>query len=315
MNAVVIVPDGAPEDEWLDGRAGGVTASEIHAIAHGSRKTWRRILDDKLNGSTFHGNEHTRRGHEWEPRILAEVQDLPGVVSVTASSALFGNIGNPKHRATPDALGVDAGATQFGIEVKHHADNWTSTTIPPEHMDQMLWGMHVLGLDLWLYAWAVDGEDGIEHRWVERDEDRIAYLVRQADAFIEWRASGAPELDEIPEEVDDDLAVYSREQRIESAAKKAKEAAGTRLKTWAATQPTDGPMRRGGTRAALYFEPKPATRVLDEKAWEAAEPASYAEFVAARTALEQQAAAATVLYGVDKVPAPTFRVTPNGASA
>jgi hypothetical protein len=315
VNARVIVPDGAPEDEWLEGRAGGVTASEVHGIAHGSRKTWRRILDEKLNGSTWNGNEHTRRGHEWEPRILAEIDELPGVTAVYASSALYGNPENPKHRATPDALGIDEGGTQFGIEVKHHAPGYTQTAIPADHMDQMQWGMHVLGLDSWLYGWAVDGVPGVNTEWVERDEARIAYLVKQADSFIEWRASGAPELDDIPEDVDDDLAVYSREQRAESAAKKAKDAAGARLKAWAAALHDGGPMRRGGTRAALFFEPKPAALVLDEKAWEAAEPETYAEFVAARTALAEQAAAATVLYGVEKPAAPTFRVTPNGAAS
>jgi hypothetical protein len=314
VNALVIVPDGAPEDEWLDGRAGGVTASEIHAIAHGSRKTWRRILDEKLNGSTFKGNAHTRRGHDAEARILAEVDEVPGIISVRRSSALYGNPENQKHRATPDAVAVDEGGTAFGVEVKDHEAGYTQTKIPAEHMDQMLWGMHVLGFDTWLYAWAVEGEN-TRFEWVERDETRIAYLVKQADSFIEWRAAGAPELDDIPEEVDDDLAVYSREQRAESAAKKAKDDAGTRLKQWAAALHDGGPMRRGGTRAALFFEPKPAARVLDEKAWEAAEPDTYAEFVAARTALADQAAAATVLYGVEKPAAPTFRVTPNGATA
>lgn len=36
---LVIVEDGAPELAWLDGRDEGVTASEVHAIASGSRKT------------------------------------------------------------------------------------------------------------------------------------------------------------------------------------------------------------------------------------------------------------------------------------
>ena len=67
---LVIVENGASEQEWHDGRDEGVTASEIHAIASGSMKTRRRILDAKLNGSTFKGNAHTARGHEREQAIL-----------------------------------------------------------------------------------------------------------------------------------------------------------------------------------------------------------------------------------------------------
>jgi hypothetical protein len=315
VNALVIVPDGAPEDEWQDGRAGGPTASKIHDIAFGSRKTWRRILDEMLNGSTFKGNEHTRRGHEWEPRIIAELSDLPGVVTVTPSSALYGNLENPKHRATPDALGLDAGGTQFGVEVKHHASNWTSTTIPVAHMDQMLWGMHVLGLDLWLYAWAVDGEDGIQHRWVVRDDDRIAFLVKQANTFIEWRAAGAPELDDIPDEVDDALTDYARGLALTSEGDALKKSARKVIDEYATTAAVEGePLRAGGSRAALFFQPK-TVQVLDEDAWAAAEPETYAEFASMRERVKATEIAAAQLYTKTKTTAPTFRVTRNGETA
>ena len=313
LQALVIVPDGAPEDEWLEGRAGGPTASEIHDIANGSIKTWRRILDDKLNGSTFKGNAHTERGHKWEPRLLAEADDLPGVVMVRASHALFGHLEFPKHRATPDAIGMEAGGTVFGVEAKHHDRGWQQATIPADHMDQMQWGMHVLGLDLWLYVWGVEGVDGIEHRWVHRDDERIAFLVRQAELFIQWRADGAPELDDIPDEVDEALAEYARGMALATQGDALKKGARKVLDPFAEKAATGRePLRRGGTRAALFFQTKPVEYVLDEEAWAAAEPEAYAEVQDMRARIAATEEAAALLYRKEKTVAPTFRVTPNG---
>lgn len=314
---LVIVEDGAPEIAWLDGRDEGVTASEIHAIASGSRKTWRRILDDKLNGSTFKGNAATRRGHEREPYILAEARILPDVVTLAASGALFGNVEHPLHRATPDGLGIHAQLGEFGAEVKSHHADWTFDGIPADHFDQMQWGMHVTGLDWWLYAWEVDGQPGIQHHWVARDDKRIAQLTAQADAFIEWRAAGAPEIDDIPDDVDDALADYARGLALEAEGKRLKAAARSAIDEFAAAQtsaPGD-PLRRNGSRAQLFFEPKPDTLTLDEDAWAAAEPGTYAEWVAARAAAAAQEAAALALYTRAKPTAPTFRVTANGGAA
>ena len=313
VTATVIVPDGAPEDEWLEGRAGGVTASEIRDIAHGSWKTWRRVLDDKLNGSTFNGNSHTRRGHEWEPRLLRTAQhDVPGVVIIRPSSALYGHIGHDKHRCTPDGIGIDEGATVFGVEAKHHAAGWEFDGIPADHMDQMQWGMHVLGLDGWLYVWGVEGIEGVEYRWVMRDDARIAFLVHQAELFIEWRAAGAPEIDEIPDEVDDALADYARGLKLAAEAESLKKGARKVLDEYATSAATDGePLRRGGSRAALFFQTK-TVEVLDEEAWALAEPDAYAEVQEMRARIAATEEAAALLYRKDKTVAPTFRVTPNG---
>ena len=314
---LVIVGNGASEIAWMDGRDEGVTASEVHAIASGSRKTWRRILDDKLNGSTFKGNKATRRGHERESYILAEARILDGVVTLAASGALFGNHDNPLHRATPDGLGIHAQLGEFGAEVKSHHADWVDTGIPADHYDQMQWGIHVTGLDWWLYAWEVDGTDGIQHHWVARDDKRIAQLVAQADAFIAWRKAGAPEIDDIPDEVDDALAEYARGLELEAEGKRLKSAARKQIDEFAAAQasaPGD-PLRRNGSRAQLFFEPKPDTIELDEEAWATAEPETYAEVVAARERIAAQCTAARALYARTKPTAPTFRVTANGGAA
>lgn len=314
---LVIVENGAPEDEWMDGRADGVTASEIHAIASGSRKTWRRILDDKLNGSTFKGNAATKRGHAREPYILAEARVLDGVVTLGWNGALIGYHENPLHRATPDGFGIHAQLGEFGVEGKNHDEGWSGDGIPADHFDQMQWGMHVAGMDWWLYAWAIEGVDGIQHKWVPRDDKRIAQLAGQADAFIEWRAAGAPEIDDIPDDVDDALAEYARGLALAAEGERLKKSARAAINEFATTQGSapGKPLRKTGSRAQLFFEPKPKAVVLDEDAWAAAEPETHAEWKRMQAAIIETAEIAIKVHRTSIPVAPTFRVTANGATS
>lgn len=311
---LVIVEDGAPEDEWHEGRAEGVTASEIHSIAAGSRRTWRRILDDKLNGSTFKGNGHTRRGHEREHGLVAAAAQLDGVVVLAPSGALFGNHESPLHRGTPDGLGIHAELGHYIAEAKHHDEGWTQDRIPADHLDQMLWNMHVLDVDWALYVWGVEGEDDIHHEWVPRDDKRIAQLVAQADAFIAWREAGAPEIDDIPDDVDDALAEYAHGMALAYEGEQLKKAARPVIDEWRKQQTANPgePLRKSGSRASLFFEPKPDAQVLDETKWAEAEPELYAEWLALQARVQETASAAAVLYHQPKPQAATFRVTPNG---
>lgn len=235
-------------------------------------------------------------------------------MTLASSGALFGNREQPLHRATPDGLGIHAGLGEFGVEAKSHHADWDSSDIPVDHADQMQWGMHVTGLSWWLYVWEVDGVLGIQNRWVPRDDTRIGQLVAQADAFIAWRAAGAPEIDDIPDDVDDALADYARGLALEAQGKTLKTEARKRIDEFTAVEESapGAPLRRNGSRAQLFFEPKPATVELDEDAWAEAEPESYAEWYAARERVAEQRVAAVAVYGRSKPSAPTFRVTANG---
>ncbi len=309
---LVIVEDGAPEAEWHDGRDEGVTASEARQIASGSRKTWRRILDAKLNGSTFSGNVHTRRGHEREAAILDELRTLPTIVTLAPSNALFGAHHNPLHRCTPDGLGIHTKLGEFGVEVKSHDEKWDSDEIPAAHFDQMQWGMYVLDLQWWLYAWEVEGK-GIQHRWVTRDDRRIMQLIAQANEFIAWRAAGAPELDDVPDDIDDAMAEYARGMKLAAEGEALKKQHAPAVKTWAAEQAAVGePLRREGSRAQVFFEPKQERTVLDSDAWSAAEPESFHEIQVMKERIAEVEAAAHAIYFRLEAVAPTFRVTPNG---
>lgn len=313
---LVIAEDALGSEEGRDGRDEGVTASEIHDIAAGSRKTWRRIDGEKLNGSTFKGNAHTRRGHANEDDLIAQASYLDGVIVLAPSIALFGNVDSPLHRATPDGLGIHETYGDFGAEAKHHDAKWTRNDIPADHMDQIQWGMHVLDLDWWLYVWGVEGQPGIQHRWVPRDPTRIGQLVAQADEFIAWRAAGAPQIDDIPDDVDDAIAEYARGLALAAEGEQLKKANRAVIDRWAARQASapGEPLRRSGTRAAVFFEPKPDIDELDEAAWAEAEPESYAEWMNLKQRVLDTASAARLLYTRKKPVAGTFRITPNGAT-
>jgi len=317
-HGIVVVPDGATDEEWQEGREAGPSASRIYDIARGSRKRWRSILDEMLNGSTFAGNENTRRGHEAEAEMIVEILALEHVTEAHLSSALYANADELRHLATPDGFG-DGSFGPFGIELKWHDAKWIANRdarIPADHLAQCDFGMHVTGLDLWLYAYTIEGVSGIFHQWITRDQDRIDYLVRQADDFVAWRAAGAPEIDDLPDDVDEDLANYAEGLRLESIGKKLKEGARPGIEQWARTAVKPGePLRRAGSRAGVFFEPKPDTTELDEDAWAAAEPETHAEWVETVARAAKQRAAAAALYAKPKPVAATFRVTANGAAA
>lgn len=297
----IVVPDGAPEDVWLAARAEGVTASEVRAIAQGGRGTWRRILNDKLNGSTFRGNAHTRRGHEREAFLIHWADETVGAVRL--NGALLGHPAHALHLATPDALGWNSDMGGFGVEVKSHDRGWTRTDVPREHADQMQWGMHVTGFDQWLYVWEVMGEDGEptladpSHLWVPRDDTRIHQLVAEADRFLAWRAEGAPEFDEISDELDDAIAASAdaKTRRLAAAAEE-KVANDTLLSLINRVDGASGDgYKAAGTRGQVTYSVT-FRDVLDEDAWQRAEPESYDEWRDLSARLEEQAANAAELY-------------------
>ncbi|WP_185715042.1 YqaJ viral recombinase family protein [Gulosibacter macacae] len=182
---VVVVDADAPRLVWLDARAEGVTASEIHEIASGDLKVWERILEQKLNGSRFQGNAHTRRGNEREALLL----DFAATIDPTIepNGALWAAALDGRFRGTPDGIGDGTVA-----EVKSHAHGHKLAGVPPEHRAQMQWQMLVTGATRALYVREVMDEDGLgalddpDWQWIHRDDEYIAYLVGRAVAFLDW---------------------------------------------------------------------------------------------------------------------------------
>lgn len=300
--AVVIVPEGASRDMWLDARGEGVTASEAWRVARGGLRARRTILEEKMNGSRFRGTTATRAGSAREAALLDEAADR--LDWVQPNSALWGAAGNPLHRATPDGLGAHADGSLVVVEVKSHEHGWEHDTIPVEHVAQMQWQMHVTGAARALYGFEVRDEDdqppidGATWIWVERDEEMIAWLVGRADAFIAWRDAGCPDVDEIPESVMTAAAAWWAAKPRADEAIAAEKAANDALKKaivaadpYAARFGSVGVGRNGGYQLTVS-----ENVAIDEAAWAAADPAGHARAQDLRVELAVAEAAAKRSY-------------------
>tara|TARA_R100000365_G_C2738880_1_gene67776 strand:+ start:273 stop:1271 length:999 start_codon:yes stop_codon:yes gene_type:complete len=279
------------EAEWLAGRAEGVTGSEVHHIANGGMGTWHRILQDKLNGARFSGSVATRAGHAAEPRILDAAARVTGVAELLPTPMLLlAKPGAELHRVTPDGLGVHEVFGAFGVEVKHHMAGWGGFGVPPEHMSQCQWGLHVAGLDWWLYVTDVEGEQGVWWEWIPRDNRVIERLSVEADRFIAWRESGAPMLDDLPAEVDDAIAARVLAQRYERRARELRAESDPVIAAFVdASRVGDQTVRAVGSRGQLAATVK-LTEELDEVSWAARAPKAYQAWRARRDRLAQQRA-------------------------
>lgn len=268
-------------ETWLEGRLGRVTASVIHDIAVGGRSTHLRILGDMLNGSKFKGNDSTRRGHVREDYLVAYAAEFIDP-TIIANRVLFVHPENERIGATPDGLGADC-----GVEVKSLDFGADADEVPGEHYDQMQLGMYVTGRPRWLYIREVMGEDGEPTlddptwKWIERDDRRIEFLVREAERFLAWKDAGAPATDDIPAELDDALARWADARSRKQAAESDEKAEEKYVR--AVIAQTEGALDKGlklAGRAAQFVYTVTDKDELDEEAWAEAEPEGYAGFLA-----------------------------------
>lgn len=296
MTARIVVPEGAPREVWLAERGEGVTASRAWATARGGIRTWRRMLEEQMNGSRFRGTAATRAGHERELALLDEAGQM--LVDVHPNTALWGAESNDLHRATPDGYGHD-GEGLVVIEVKSHEFGWVSDRIPPEHMGQMQWQIHVLGATAALYGFEVRDEDDMPPldgaTWirVERDEEMIAWLVERADAFLAWREAGCPDVDNLPADVAAALEAWAPTKVELDAAAADEKTANAAMKKALAVLPHAARFGAVGMGSSGGFQLTVSeTQTYDEVAWKAGNPEGYERVIAMRVALANAEAAA-----------------------
>lgn len=291
----VIVPEGASREEWMQERGEGVTASQVWEIARGGISTWRRILEQKMNGSTFRGNKATRAGQAREAALIDEAAPRPGLATVDANQALYAAGLNDLHRATPDGIGMrseDGGVGYVVVEVKSHEHGWTAESIPLDHYAQMQWQIYVVGAVAGLYGFEVRDEDdqppldGATWLPVERDEEMIAWLIERANAFIAWRDAGCPEVDDLPEAIAAANEAWALAKVKADDAVKAEKAAGAVLRKELAGLPfaerfgAVGMGEHGGYQLLVSEHVS-----IDEDAWREDDPHDYAHVQELREAL------------------------------
>lgn len=300
--ARVVVDADAPREVWMAERGEGVTASEAWKIAHAGAKARAGILEQKMNGSTFKGNRHTKAGHAREDAILDEAADFLAVVE--SNKALWASADNDLIRATPDGIGWDHEGDLVVVEVKSHEYGYKSEAIPKDHMAQMQMQIFVMGAAYAWYGFEVRDEDdqppvgGATWIRVDRDEEMIAYLVSAAESFIAWREDGCPDIDDLPDEVAEANAAWAPVKReLDEVAKREAAANAALKKAIAKNIPHAGRFGAVGTTPEGGFQ-QTVTEVvsIDEDAWAAGDPEGYARAVELRVRLAFVEAAAKRTY-------------------
>ncbi|WP_438854608.1 YqaJ viral recombinase family protein [Agromyces sp. M3QZ16-3] len=180
-----IVADSGDRVAWLRARAQGVTATDAAKLA--SEASVRAAASEKVYGGRsrgFGGSRYTDHGREREPVIARWVRSEHGIAP---SSLLFHAEADRRHLATPDGLAVRGDGTLELCEIKTTSKPWRG--IPRGYLRQVWWQQYVLGAERTLVVW--EQHDGFvpvgdpKCRWVDRDEDQIAQLVRLAGMLLE----------------------------------------------------------------------------------------------------------------------------------
>lgn len=297
----LVVPEGAPVEVWLDGRSEGVTASEAYEIARGSLKTWKRIAEAKMNGSTFRGNAATRAGHAREAALLDEAAEH--LAHAEPNGALWASADNDLHRATPDGRGVDRDGRRVVIEVKRHEHGYKGDLVPADHLGQMQWQMHVDGAEAALYGVEIADEDdmppvdGATWTFIERDQEYIDWLVYRADKFLAWLDAGCPPIDDLPDAVAAALAAWAPAKTTLDAVAAREKQANAALKLELEKLPHARRFGAVGMGEAGGYQLTVTESVsTDEAAWHEADPEGYARAQELRVELATLEAAARLAY-------------------
>lgn len=272
---IVIVPGDADRETWMRARGEGVTASKVYAVHNATVSARRKLLDEQLNGSTFKGNAHTRRGNAREEILLEEAIAFveQGGGQAVANSALWGAAGNSLHRATPDGRGILESGERFPIEVKSLTKQ--PERIDPAHRAQVLWQIYVEGASRGLYVYEVVDEDGTtldepEFVWIDRDDAYIAALIDAADRYLEWRAEGGPAVDTMSAELAEATEAWVKAKTAADAAAADVKTAAAALKKLAKKEPhaAFGVCRVGAT-GGFQISVAETRAGIDEAAFEA----------------------------------------------
>ncbi|KAB1867309.1 hypothetical protein [Microbacterium algeriense] len=300
ITAKLIVPEDAPRTVWMLERGEGVTASEVWAIARGGIKTWRRILEQKMNGSAFGGTKATKAGSAREAALLADAIDE--IDWVEPNTGLWAAAENDRHRATPDGLGLLAGGL-CTVEVKSHEHGYKGDAFPMDHKAQTVWQRYVLGAEFALYGAEIRDEDdmppadGADWQFVDDpDDELLAFLIYRADKFLAWRDAGCPDFDDLPAEVAEAQAKWAPLKRQLDAAAAAEKEASDAVKNAIAKLPHAGRFGVVGmTEEGGFQSIVTESTSINEAAWRAADPVAHgrAEMLRVELALLEASAKQT----------------------
>lgn len=170
-------------EEWHRARSSSVTATDVARLASGGPKVWATVRAEKQGHRSFFGNEYTEHGKRREP-VVADWARRE--LTMYPNTTFFVRNGT-NHGATPDLMTFDDSLVGDIKTAKlPEAGEWV--TPPQNYIDQLQWQMYVTGAEG--AALVVEFHKDFlpttfEPRvyWVDRNEDRLAYLLDLAEQF------------------------------------------------------------------------------------------------------------------------------------
>ncbi|RWZ74912.1 endonuclease [Streptomyces albidoflavus] len=188
--ARLLLPAGAPHDEWLAVRREGIGGSDVAGILGlGGKYTGpRHVFEEKHGRPTFKDSEYAEVGREIEGFIAHLFSKRSGVGVAEAPGTLV-HLARPWMRVNVDRYtferpGPASGLLECKNRSEYQADQWEDGAVPDAPAIQCHWGMAVGGWDHGFVAALVGGN---KLRWsrLERDEEMIEYLVDYCGKWFE----------------------------------------------------------------------------------------------------------------------------------
>lgn len=173
--------------EWLEIRAGIITASEMSSVlAKGQGKTrdayMRKLIGEVITGepAETYTNKHMERGHEWEPMARELYAERTGNTGHTCGFMRRNRVGY-----SPDWLVSDNGLTEIKTRLPHlQVELLLAQKVPSEHKAQIQCGLWVSERE-WLDFVSYSKGMPLFVQRVYRDEEYIKTMEAEVARFYE----------------------------------------------------------------------------------------------------------------------------------
>lgn len=181
-DSTLILPAGAPREQWLAARREGIGGSDVSGIVN--LNPWSSayaVWLDKIGaGEDKTQTAAMRWGNLHEPALRQAFIEDTGLR--VRACGLMRSKAHPFMQITPDGLTEDGGLFESKTSTSYLAEDWADGQIPDHAELQVQHGMAVTGRS---HAWVVGLLDGREWfiRRVERDEALIESLIEIERTF------------------------------------------------------------------------------------------------------------------------------------
>ncbi|MFF2612280.1 YqaJ viral recombinase family protein [Kitasatospora sp. NPDC058046] len=189
--ARLILPAGAPEEDWHAVRRAGIGGSDVAAILGLDKyRGPLHVYEAKHGRDLFTGNEATEIGSEIEDFVAGLFSKRSGMAVMDPPGTLV-NVDRPWALANVDKFVLwdeetraVAGPLELKNRSEHQAAEWEDGEIPDAPALQCHWYMAVGG---WECGWVAALVGGNKLRWsrLERDEEMIGQLFEHCAAWYE----------------------------------------------------------------------------------------------------------------------------------